>query len=128
MSTRTRTAPLYYFVQGYGVTIKLDFKYVIFVIEDIDAATDAVKRLDGKTEAIRRDEVDLTAPKSPWRLLLESSGQKPSSVQFLKGKSERLREVANDFAFEEKVEVAGTLPTDRNERPSRGFLTSQRLL
>jgi hypothetical protein len=87
------------------VTAQLDFKDVIFCLEDLDAASDIVKRRDGKTcdddsatdVAAMTEEILAQVPpaKSLWQHLLESSDETCLAlVELLKEKSERLKEEA----------------------------------
>ena len=100
-----------YLVMGDEVPIKLGFKDVIFVMEDVDAAAKIVQRRDGKTGAVARIEQRATlAPEeqaklvggsgisnTPWGLLLACDGEdEPSKavkklVEELMSKSERLK-------------------------------------
>jgi chaperone BCS1 len=83
-----------YHIQGESVPIKLGMKNVIFVMEDIDAAANVVKRRDGKTGAdvVQRDYIDLPVPKSIWLMMLESNDDKCRTlVKTLMEKSERLK-------------------------------------
>jgi len=86
-----------YMVQGEEVPIKLGFKDVIFVMEDVDAASKVVQRRDGKTtNAVTRTEV-MDAPKSrtAWQILLESNDEECRQlVKQLMEKSPRLKEAA----------------------------------
>ncbi|KAL3941708.1 MAG: hypothetical protein SGBAC_003988 [Bacillariaceae sp.] len=85
-----------YGVQGSSMSVKLDFKDVIFVMEDVDAATNIVKRRDGRTTATCDDNVRLPTPKSLWRMLLESSSEDCKSlVRLLISKSDRLKKTEN---------------------------------
>jgi chaperone BCS1 len=63
------------YVEGEQVPVKLGFKDVIFVMEDIDAASKIVKRRDGKKTAavVGTDHVDMPLSKSLWHMLLESN-------------------------------------------------------
>ena len=83
-----------YKVEGASVPIKLNFKDVIYVMEDVDAASKIVKRRDGK-RATNMDElaqIKLPVPKSLWRLLLESTSDDCKTlVKELTEKSERLK-------------------------------------
>jgi len=81
-----------YFVENNYYPTKLGFKDVIFVMEDVDAASKVVQRRDGE----RTQHMDLLPPqKSMWRMLLESSEEKCIElVELLMAKSERLKEHA----------------------------------
>merc|ERR1719230_844138 len=87
-----------YAVLGDEVPIKLGFKDVIFVFEDVDAASKVVHRRDGKTTAlhsVRETRVDAPPPKSPWQLLLESCDSDCRDlVKQLMAKSPRLKAAA----------------------------------
>ena len=96
-------------VMGQDVAVQLGFKDVIFVMEDVDAASKVVQRRDGKTGVVARLEdrrFPSTSPEeaallvggkeaTPWRLL---QGSDDSEVQELVGelmeKSERLKAAA----------------------------------
>ena len=81
------------YVQGEDVAVKLSFKDVIYVMEDVDAASKVVKRRDGKrtAEVIQTDHVDIDS-KSVWQLLLESDDDSCKElVTLLTEKSDRLR-------------------------------------
>ena len=83
-----------YHIQGESVPIKLGMKNVIFVMEDIDAAANVVKRRDGKTGAdvVQNDYIDLPVPKSIWLMMLESNDDHCRTlVKTLMDKSERLK-------------------------------------
>jgi len=86
-----------YHVKGEDMPIKLGFKHVIFVMEDVDAASKVVHRRDGKTtQAVTQHEiVEVPKPKSAWQLLLESGDDEIREVvETLMEKSERLKEAA----------------------------------
>jgi len=86
-----------YQVDGESVPFKLDFKDVIFVLEDVDAASKIVHRRDGKKTAdvTYTEHVELPPPKSLWRLFLESPNDTCRElVPLLMEKSKRLREEA----------------------------------
>lgn len=86
-----------YMVQGEEVPIKLGFKDVIFVMEDVDAASKIVHRRDGKTTSsvTHHEVVEATKPKSPFQLFLEcEDGTVKELVTTLIGKSERLKKSA----------------------------------
>ena len=84
-------------VEGEYYPVKMGFKDVVFVMEDVDAASKVVKRRDGKKTAsvTRTEHVELPVPRSMWRLLLES--QKEPCIELVKmllEKSERLKKEA----------------------------------
>lgn len=86
-----------YNVQGQYVPVKLGYKDIIFVMEDVDAASKVVKRRDGKkmTGRVQIDDVELPLPKSIWQMLVECS--EPDCVELVKTlveKSGRLKEEA----------------------------------
>jgi len=98
-----------YMVMGDDVPIKLGFKDVIFVMEDVDAAAKIVQRRDGKVGAIARVERhDALLPNqqaqlvgsvgtTPWDLLLAYDGDDEGVKQLvddLMSKSERLKAAA----------------------------------
>jgi len=86
-----------YMVLGEEVPIKLGFKDVIFVMEDVDAASKVVHRRDGKmTAAVTCTEtVEAPQPKTPWELLVESNEDEcRETVKMLMEKSERLKKAA----------------------------------
>jgi len=86
-----------YMVQGEEVPIKLGFKDVIFVMEDVDAASRVVHRRDGKTTAsVTHTEVhEAPKQKSPWTLFLESNDDDCKElVEKLMEKSPRLKAAA----------------------------------
>ena len=69
------------YVEGENMPAKLGFKDVIFVMEDVDAASNVVKRRDGKLKGDSEESADeqilsgndLPTPKSVWQMLLESN-------------------------------------------------------
>jgi len=86
-----------YMVEGEEVPIKLGFKDVIFVMEDVDAASKVVHRRDGKSTAsvTRTEIVEAPQPKSGWQILLESPDDSCREVvQKLIEKSPRLKQAA----------------------------------
>lgn len=87
-----------YFCQGESINITLNFKDVIYVIEDVDAASDVVKRRDGKKTAkvIQTSHIDMPPPKSLWHMLMESENDDCKKlVKTLVSKSERLKAEAS---------------------------------
>lgn len=95
ISTNTELMSIFhdksYAIQGSSMSIRMDFKDVIFVMEDVDAATNIVKRRDGRNTA-PADGVSLPTPKSMWRMLLESTSEDCKVlVKLLVSKSDRLR-------------------------------------
>jgi uncharacterized membrane protein len=88
-----------FFIQDEYVPVQLDFKDIIFVIEDVDSASKVVKRRDGKTttevEVIQSECIDLPSLKSMWTMLLESNTEDCRAlVELLMKKSERLKKEA----------------------------------
>mmetsp|Transcript_21077 Transcript_21077/g.44965 ORF Transcript_21077/g.44965 Transcript_21077/m.44965 type:complete len:793 (-) Transcript_21077:91-2469(-) len=86
-----------YMVEGEEVPIKLGFKDVIFVMEDVDAASKVVQRRDGKTTSsvTRTDIIEAPQPKTAWQILLESPDEECREVvKVLMEKSPRLKEAA----------------------------------
>lgn len=76
---------------------QLGYKDVIFVLEDVDAVSNVVKRRDGKKTAdiMHVENVDLPLGKSIWRMLLESGDETCQAlVTSLLEKSERLKSEA----------------------------------
>ena len=103
ISTNAELAKLFfdqeYCVEGEYHSIKLGYKDVIFVMEDVDAVSDVVKRRDEKKEAgmIRMKNVSLTSKKSTWTMLLESRNEDCKKlVGLLMEKSPRLKKAAQD--------------------------------
>jgi len=86
-----------YMVEGEEVPIKLVFKDVIFVMEDVDAASKVVQRRDGKSTAsvTRTEIIEAPKPKCAWQILLESSDDGVREVvKLLMEKLPRLKEAA----------------------------------
>lgn len=84
-----------YHVEGASVSVKMNFKDVIFVMEDIDAASKIVKRRDGRKTTNVNDgqQMALPTPKSLWRMFLESTADDCKGlVKELTSKSDRLKE------------------------------------
>lgn len=85
-----------YSVDGEPVPLRLGFNDVIFVLEDVDAGSEVVRRRDGKKTAdlTLTERVDISPPKSLWLSLLQSSASDPSCkelVDLLLEKSDRLK-------------------------------------
>jgi hypothetical protein len=98
-----------YQVEGASVSVKLGFKDVIFVMEDVDAASKIVKRRDGRTsaEVVEPQKIDLPIPKSLWRMFLESaSSDCKDLVKQLEEKSEKLKEEAEKLKPEALKAIA----------------------
>ena len=88
-----------YYVEGERVPVKLNFKDIIFVIEDVDAVSKVVRRRDGKTttEATYTESVNMPITKSLWRMMLESTDEDCRElVELLIEKSECLKEAAKE--------------------------------
>ena len=82
-------------IQGEYVPVQLGFKDLIFVIEDVDAASKVVKRRSNKKATVEPEVAELPLQKSMWRMLLESNENDCRQlVELLVSKSERLREEA----------------------------------
>jgi len=84
-----------YSVAGEYMSIKMKFKDVIFVMEDVDAASKVVRRRDGGGgESVEEPELidSSSCPKTTWTMLLESNdGDCKDLVKTLIEKSERLK-------------------------------------
>jgi chaperone BCS1 len=86
-----------YHIQGEAVPVRLGMKDVIFVMEDIDAASKVVKRRDGKkgNDVEQYEYADVLDPKSLWRMMLESNDSDCRAlVGSLIDKNDRLKEEA----------------------------------
>jgi chaperone BCS1 len=86
-----------YHVEGGYVPVKLGFKDIIFVMEDVDAASKVVKRRDGLTtsDVVEPESIHLPTPKSLFRMFLESTNSDCKDlVKELTEKSERLKKEA----------------------------------
>lgn len=86
-----------YVVQGEDCPIKMGFKDVIFVMEDVDAASKVVHRRDGQlTASVTRTEyVDAPKSRTPWEMLLQSTQDSCREVvKLLLEKSKRLKGAA----------------------------------
>lgn len=80
-----------------NLSSQLGYTDVIFVLEDVDAVSNVVKRRDGKKTAdiMHVENVDLPLGKSIWRMLLESGDENCQAlVTTLLEKSERLKSEA----------------------------------
>ena len=127
-----------YVVEGEDLPIKQSFKDVIYVMEDVDAASKVVKRRDGKvgcasnifgsagddssssSSSSSNDDQEsvenVPLPKSLWRMMLESNdGECQQLVQTLMEKNPRLKEAAT------KPEVLIAL-SNRMALPGLGFV------
>ncbi|CAB9496368.1 Mitochondrial chaperone BCS1 [Seminavis robusta] len=109
-----------YSVQGEDVAIKLGYKDVIYVLEDVDAATNVVKRRDGKkADDLQKENLELPPAKSIWRMLLESSDEDCRElVKELMEKSDRLKAEAT------KPEVVRSLASGMSQLPGLGLVGS----
>jgi ATPase family associated with various cellular activities (AAA) len=85
-------------LDGINMNVHMGFDDVIFVMEDVDAASDVVKRRDGRNdpgEFAPQESFELPVPKSMFRMLLESPAPECQSlIGELTGRSERLKEAA----------------------------------
>merc|ERR1712165_335133 len=98
ISTNAELASLFfdqkYYIEGERVPVKMNFKDIIFVMEDVDAVSKVVRRRDGKTtaETTYTEQVEMPITKSMWRMLLESTNDNCRElVKLLVDKSERLK-------------------------------------
>jgi hypothetical protein len=84
-----------YHVEGGYVPVKLGLKDIIFVMEDVDAASKVVKRWDGLTtlDVMEPESIHLpTPPKSLFRMFLESTNSDCKDLlKELTEKSDRLK-------------------------------------
>eukprot|EP00551_Chaetoceros_affinis_P006512 CAMPEP_0203663286 /NCGR_PEP_ID=MMETSP0090-20130426/925_1 /ASSEMBLY_ACC=CAM_ASM_001088 /TAXON_ID=426623 /ORGANISM="Chaetoceros affinis, Strain CCMP159" /LENGTH=656 /DNA_ID=CAMNT_0050526173 /DNA_START=100 /DNA_END=2070 /DNA_ORIENTATION=+ len=103
ISTNAELASLFfdqkYYIEGERVPVKLNFKDIIFVMEDVDAVSKVVRRRDGKTaaETSYTEQVELPITKSLWTMLLEShDGDCKELVEVLMKSSERLKLAAKN--------------------------------
>ena len=88
-----------YNIEGERVPVKLGFKDVIFVMEDVDAVSKVVHRRDGKTtaEVTYTENVDMPITKSMWKMMLESTSDDCQDlVKMLIEKSKRLKDASRD--------------------------------
>jgi ATPase family associated with various cellular activities (AAA) len=101
-----------YHVRGEDVPIKLGFKDVIFVLEDVDAASKVVRRrVEKQLDSTPLELVDVPKPKSVWKMLLESNSENCRElVTMLMEKSERLREAAQSDVLESIARRMTTVP------------------
>ena len=109
------------------ITANLDFKDVIFCLEDLDAASDIVRRRDGKSG--QEDGLipsgalfeEVPPAKSLWHFFMESSNEACQKlVKLLKEKSVKLKEES------QKAErVAGCLDCLEEVRPGLALATSE---
>ena len=112
-----------YYIQGENVPVKLGFQDVIFVMEDIDAAHKIVKRRVGKKvdDFVCLNASDIPAPKSIWRILLESTDSDCQAlVQSLMQKCKRLKAEAT------KPELLLDLSQGMTILPGLGFVGDDR--
>jgi SpoVK/Ycf46/Vps4 family AAA+-type ATPase len=85
-------------VQDEYVPVQLRFRDVIFVVEDVDASSNIVKRRDGRKTggAVQTERFEVQATKPLWHMLLESRNDSCRSlVKELMEKSERLKSEAS---------------------------------
>lgn len=95
-----------YQVRGEDVSIKLGFMDVIFVLEDVDAASKVVRRRIDKTTGYvaPKERAQLPQHKSTWQILLESNSPECRElVTLLMQKSDRLRIAALDSNVLESI-------------------------
>ena len=102
-----------YFVQSECVNLTMDFKDVIFVMEDIDVASDIVKRRkkDGNPNG-EDDLVHLYSQRSIWTMLLQSNDHEARKlVKMLQERSDRLRDqVAPSAVLQETAQRLMAIP------------------
>jgi len=104
ISTNAELASIFfdqkYHVEGEDIAVTLGFKDVIFVMEDIDAVSNIVRRRDGKktTDVTCTEQVEVPITKSLWRMILESTNESCKELALeLINKSERLKKAAHDL-------------------------------
>jgi hypothetical protein len=98
-----------YQVEGSLVSIKLGFKDVIFIMEDVDATSKIVKRCDRcmSAKVVEPQKIDLPMPKSLWRMFFDSASSNCKYLEEqLEEKSEKLKEEAEEL----KPEVLKSIP------------------
>jgi ATPase family associated with various cellular activities (AAA) len=91
-----------YNIRGEDVPVRLGFKDVIYVLEDVDATSKVVRRRvekhfpTGMSDMVASPEIlDLPARKSTWKMLLESNNSDCQElVTMLLDKSDRLKAAA----------------------------------
>lgn len=91
-----------YYVDGERVPVKLSFKDVIFVMEDVDAISKIVRRRDNRlgSDLSHPKHLEMTNSKTLWTMLLESNDDKCQQlVKTLIQKSHRLKLAAKDSAL-----------------------------
>jgi hypothetical protein len=112
-------------VEGEYMDDEVGFKDAIFVMEDVDSASNVVKRRDGKTtsDVIQTESLEIQ-PKSIWRMLLNSNSDECQElVNELMEKSERLRddaktpEVLRDVVLQMKSLPGLTIVSETVEDP-----------
>merc|ERR1712038_1455382 len=103
ISTNAELASLFfdqkYYIEGERVPVKMNFKDVIFVMEDVDAVSKVVRRRDGKTtaETTYTEQIEMPVTKSLWSMLLQSHDEGCKKlVKLLIEKSERLKDAAKN--------------------------------
>lgn len=99
-----------YRIRGEHVPIKMGFKDVIFVMEDVDASSKIVRRRGGNSTRIgtnpslSAESVDIPTPKSTWVMLLESSDSDCQElVSMLMEKSDRLKKAADESGMLQSI-------------------------
>lgn len=108
-----------FYIQGEYVPVRLDYKDIIFVIEDVDSASKVVKRRDGKkaTDVVQSECTNLPSVKSMWTMLLESNESDCRElVELLMEKSERLKKEAT------KPEVLRSIAKRVSAMPGLGLV------
>mmetsp|Transcript_12067 Transcript_12067/g.19403 ORF Transcript_12067/g.19403 Transcript_12067/m.19403 type:complete len:774 (-) Transcript_12067:940-3261(-) len=110
-----------YHVEGMNIPVNLGFEDVIYVMEDVDAATKIVKRRDGKSAStfVQKSTIELPSPKSLFRMLLESgSSECKGAVQMLEDRSVRLRNEAEKL----KPEILRSIARRVTSLPALGMI------
>ena len=124
-----------YHYDGAYYPAKMAFKDVIFVMEDIDAASSVVQSREDKRASTptQTAQVNLPAPKSMWRLLLESEGASCKElVEKLIEKSDRLKKEATSpetlCALAERMgSIPGLSVVGRVTQPQDGAATVKKI-
>jgi hypothetical protein len=93
-----------YCVEGERIPVKMNFKDVIFVMEDVDAVSKVVRRRDGKTgmesTTDEQQHIEMPITKSLWGMLVESHDESCKElVDLLSKKSNRLKLATTDPAL-----------------------------
>ncbi|KAL3815620.1 hypothetical protein ACHAXA_007152 [Cyclostephanos tholiformis] len=111
-----------YRIEGSYTPVNLDFRDVIYVMEDCDAASNVVKRRNGvisdSSDLSAVDRIHLPKPKSWWRLFLESQSLECQElVTALIAASSRLAEVAE----QERPQLLCSITSRLDDYPELGF-------